>query len=288
MNFTILGASGFIGNALWRRYQRRGLPMIGTYCSNRREDLVHFDFRSSDLSSLGITQDKGVVVFAGFIPQVDVCEREKEATSRINVDGTLRVMRQAAEMGHKVVFLSSDYVFDGQTGQYSEESATCPCTEYGRQKSVVEAAVAGITEQHLIVRLSKIFSLERGDNSLLDQMASKLSSQGELLAAEDQVFCPTYINDVLGGIESLIDGDARGLVNLCSPEAWNRYDLAVEMADGLGVDRSHVRRISLNDLPHMAYRPKNTSLVCLRIGEMTAFEFTPIRDCIRAVAANWR
>ena len=285
---AILGASGFLGRALWIEYRKHHPDAIGTYCNNSKPALIHFDFLNTSLRKLRLNENGycGAII-AGYIPQVDVCEQNKSETWEINVDGTLRVAKELSKMDLKTVFLSSDYVFDGRIGNYMDDSPTCPCTEYGRQKEKVEHELSNITDNYLIVRLSKIFSLRKNNGSFLDEMASKLSQGHDLSAASDQIFCPTYINDVVQCIMFLLKKDTRGLVNLCSPEIWTRYDLVLTLVRFMGISESRIKKISMADHDIMQCRPKNTSMLCKRLKSIVNYKFTPITKCVEKIAANW-
>lgn len=217
------------------------------------------------------------------------CEQEKEETRKVNVTGTLELIRQLADKGIKPVFLSSDYVFDGEKGGYPDDAKVNPITEYGRQKAEVEGKIGEITKgDYLVVRLSKVFSLNKGDGTLLDEMAEILFKGGSVKAAYDQIFCPTYIMDVVGAVSLLQKKKVTGVVNLCSPESWARYDLAAALAGAMGKEKEKIIRISLDEISNGIKRPKNTSLTIKRLKEERVADFMTMKDCIKEVADNWR
>ena len=102
------------------------------------------------------------------------------------------------------IFLSSDYVFDGTAPiGCVDDAPLCPTTEYGRQKAEVEQALAASGKPHLVCRLSKTYGLDRGDGTLLDEIAGKLSTGQSFSAAFDQRFCPTFAGDLPAAIMEL-------------------------------------------------------------------------------------
>src|SRR5205823_2437610 len=150
--------------------------------------------------------------------------------------GTLELVRQLWERDIVPIFLSSDYVFDGKrTDGYDDKAPVSPGTEYGRQKAAVEKFLAESGRSHLVLRLSKVFGLEKGDGTLLDEMAASLMSGRPVAAARDQVFCPTWVVDLVKAIMEVQVRGLRGIVNLCSPQPWSRYELARVVARTLRV-----------------------------------------------------
>jgi dTDP-4-dehydrorhamnose reductase len=285
---AVIGASGYLGRHLLAAFRREHPETVGTACRQTTNGLLPFDLRDPDLAPLRLrASGHRAVVLAAALPNIEQCETQPEETRTINVAGTLAAAGQAARMGLKVVFLSTDYVFDGETGRYGDDAPPHPITEYGRQKAEVEQRLPALAPRHLIVRLSKVFGLERGDGTLLDEMAARFRRGQDVPAAVDQVFCPTLVQDVVKIIGRLLDLDVNGLVNVCVPEIRSRYELAVELAERMRVPHSRVRRISLRDLPGKALRSLNTSMLCPRLQELGLAQFTPLAGCIGRVAENW-
>ena len=285
---AIIGASGYIGRQLLSSYRQTFSDCLGTAFSGTSSDLTQFDIRRPDTEPLRLAENGyEAVLVAAAKPNIDYCEREQQAAYDVNVRGTLELIEQLAKTGIQVIFLSTDYVFEGTMGGYDDATSPAPTTEYGRQKTIVEGKIPELSDNFLIVRLSKVFGLIRNDGTLLEEMAGRLCSGQEVLAAYDQVFCPTFVGDVVRGVQALQARKIRGIVNLCSPEVWSRYDLALAIAKALNSNQQLVRRISLSDLPTAGPRPTNTSLVCKRLEDEVGLSFTNTNECIARVAANW-
>ena len=139
-----------------------------------------------------------------------------------------------------------------------------------------------------MLRLSKIFGLERDDGTMLDEMARTLACGERVRAARDQVFSPLWIGDLVAAVLALQEVDADGVFNLCSPVAWSRLEIARVLAEELGADPGQVEEISLDDLGESYERPKDTSMVPERATEMIAFEPMPLERALARVAEAWR
>jgi dTDP-4-dehydrorhamnose reductase len=216
------------------------------------------------------------------------CEQDRAYTRARNVDGTLELARQLAAEGIIPVFFSSDMVFDGRDGGYADDAPTHPLNEYGAQKAEVERRLPEVCAGRcLVVRLGKVFGLTRGDRTLLDEMAGRLTSGQEVPAARDQIFCPVSIDDVVRAVLALQAASVTGLVNVCGPEVWSRFDLARAVAHALAASPSLVRAISLDDLNELFRRPKRADLLCRRLAAAVDVEFQPMSACIAAIAPQY-
>jgi dTDP-4-dehydrorhamnose reductase len=278
---AVIGAAGFIGSSLLAAYRTEHPDAAGTD-HRGRDGLIRLDLAEPDIEPL---LDHEACVIAGARPGIADCERHPSATRAINATGTLAAVRALREAGVRPLVFSSDYVFDGRTGGYPDDAPLRPQTEYGRQKAELER---GAGEGVLVLRLSKIFGLEREDGTLLDEMARILTGGERVRAARDQVFSPLWIGDLVTAVLALQAADAEGVFNLCSPVAWSRLQIARALAEELGADPDQVEEISLDDLGEGIERPKDTSMVPKRATETIAFQPLPLEHALARVAEAWR
>ena len=237
----VLGMDGFLGRHFYDAYKAFHPDTVGTSNKTARKNLF-LDLAQIDVSILPLEESgyTDALITAG-ITKISHCEEEKEYTRMINVDGILELARRMSEAGLKVIWFSSDYVFDGRSGNYSESSPTHPVNEYGRQKAEVEKRLSKICKGNaLIVRLSKLFGLKKGDGHLIDNMAYKLMSGDKINAAYDQFFCPTLVDDVVRVVFQLQSRSINGLINLCNPKMWSRYDLAIQVCNAWYFSKPHI------------------------------------------------
>lgn len=287
---AVVGAGGFIGRRLWQSYRRTFPDCVGTARSPQHPDLLTLDLThpSLDATSLRLRESgHEAVVIAAACADVGYCERHPEASHAVNVRGTLKLIEQLGRTGLQIIFISSDYVFDGVAGDYDDDTPTAPTTKYGRQKERVEKALPTLADDWLLLRFSKVYDVEKNDASLLDEMARRLAQGQEVSAATDQFFTPTHVNDIIDVMRVLQSGRHSGAVNLCSSETFSRYAIARQLATAMNVPETRVKPVSLHDLPSMRGRPKNTAMRSSRLRAL-GMEFRPLRAAIEQVAANWR
>lgn len=286
---AIIGASGFVGRHLFKKYREIHPDTVGTSFSQPSLDLRRFDLRCPDLAALNLP-DHGVraVLITSAKPNIGYCEKNRDEAYAVNVRGMIELIRQTAKLGLQPIFLSTDYVFDGRTGHYDDRARTNPSTEYGKQKQAVENEIPRLTDNYLILRLSKIYSTQKGDGTLLDELAGSLVAGKEVRAATDQVFSPTHVDDLVNAIVAIQDHGLRGTINVCSPESRSRYEVAVSLARAMEIPVEKVAAVSLHDLPGMSDRPLNTSMGCPRLANEIGQTFTPLEAGVKSIAAQWK
>jgi len=192
-----------------------------------------------------------------------------------------------SDQGILPIFLSSDSVFDGRKEEfYTEEDLPRPITEYGRQKAQVETEVRNSRKPHLIIRLSKVFGTKRGDGTFLTEAADKLKKGEKVLAATDLVFNPVWIEDAIRAIILVQGRQLKGVVHICSPEVWTRYNLILALAENLKCEISLVEKITLNDLKDPIL-PKNLSMSCKKLRDETGISFMPMASCLDAICREY-
>jgi dTDP-4-dehydrorhamnose reductase len=284
---AVIGAGGYLGRHLLAACRAVYPDAVGADVTGpwERLDLAAPDVRPLRLRESG----HEYAIIAAAVTGLARCEQNKDFTRARNVTGTLELARQLTEEGVTPIFFSTDNVFDGREGAYPDEAPTNPLNEYGAQKAEVERRLPDVCRgRYLILRLGKVFGLARGDRTLLDEMADRLTKGQDVAAASDQVFCQLWVGDLLQAAQGLQAAGATGLFNVCGPEVWSRFDLARALASALGADPSRVKRISLDDLHEPFRRPKRTDLICRRLHAAIHMEFRPMITCIAVVAGQYQ
>ncbi len=276
----IIGSQGFIGNCLTISMN----PAIFTHYKNAPYLL---DLRAPDLKTLPFSTETHVVIAAG-CTNINDCDKNPEKTYVINVTGILKLAKQCREMGLCPILFSTDNVFDGEKGGYTESSSTCPVNVYGKQKAELESRIHDITRgNYLMLRLSKIYSTSAGDNSLLDEMMHNLTQEKVIRAATDQELCPLHVNDLIAIIQELTDQNITGLINIGGQEILSRYALALKVCEALNISTTLVKPIALDELKGST-RPKKTALNCKKLYETITMKPQTLQDSISKLATIYR
>lgn len=200
-----------------------------------------------------------VVILAAADPYVERCEREPEATRRVNVEGTRNVAAEAEKLGATLVVFSSEYVFDGTRGAYSEDDAVAPLNEYGRQKVAIEE-IARLSGRHLICRTSGVFGSEPGRKNFVLQVVDALRAGRTFAVPSDQIITPTDAGSLARAVVELAERGLGGTFHVVGPERLARPEFAGRVAAAFGLDPAGLRPTPTADLGLAARRPLRAGL----------------------------
>lgn len=204
----------------------------------------------------------GAVVNCAAYTDVDGAEDDLPGAMEANADGARNVAAAAAELGAKIVYPSTDYVFDGTKGTpYVESDEPRPLSVYGQSKLAGEHETAAANPRHLVVRSSWLFG--SGGRSFVETMLTLAREHGEVVVVRDQVGCPTYAAHLAGAIVRLLDGEAFGVHHLAGGGECSWYELAREIFRQQGIDCRLISCTS-DELGRPAPRPAHSVLVSER------------------------
>jgi dTDP-4-dehydrorhamnose reductase len=180
---------------------------------------------------------------------VDGAESHSAAAHAVNEEGA----RNVAEAAGRVLYVSTDYVFDGsKKAPYVESDATAPIQEYGRSKLAGEHATAEANPDHLIVRSSWLFGA--AGSNFVETILGLASERDELRVVDDQVGCPTFTGHLAEALLALAAGGERGLMHVAGGGSCSWFEFAREIVERAGVD-SQVQPCSSDEFPRPARRP---------------------------------
>ena len=286
---AIIGASGFIGSHLIKKYKSKYPDCIGLKLSSLISELFKFDLINPNFKPLDLEQNgHKAVIITSFKANIPYCENEPRKAYEVNVEGMLQLIKNLSQTSLKIIFLSSDYVFDGNQGKYGDNHPRTPNTTYGKHKKIIEDEIKNLTDNFLVLRLSKMYGLTKGDKTIFDEAANLLNQKKEVLAASDQYFNPTFIDDMVQTIIKIQEKDLRGYINLSSPEIWSRFEMHTQLAEIMNRDISLVKKVKLYDIPEMKGGPLNTSMVCNRLNREIQCSFISLKDAMIKVAGNYK
>jgi dTDP-4-dehydrorhamnose reductase len=277
MRVLITGANGILGRALADRL-------------NKAHTLFLWGRDEADLTDEGAVRGaaQGIefdaIVHAAAMTNVDGCESEPERAMAVNRDGARHVARLAHDRGAVIVYVSTDYVFDGtKEAPYLEEDPPNPINAYGRSKLAGEEAARASGARCLVVRTSWLFG--HGGTNFVDTIATKLGRGEELEVVDDQRGSPTYARDLAHGIELLLRRAATGTVHVTNSGHTTWYGFAVEIARYLG-STVPIRPTTTERFPRPAARPKHSVLSGARYRALTGESPPPWEEALHHYLAS--
>jgi dTDP-4-dehydrorhamnose reductase len=193
--------------------------------------------------------------------KVDAAEESEREASLVNSQGAGFVADAAKKVGAKVVYLSTDYVFDGTAGPYGESDDPNPINAYGRTKLAGERATALVNGRSFIVRTSWLFGPHGGN--FVETMLRLGQGGGPVVVVHDQVGCPTYTGHLAVGLLRLIDTAAYGIHHMAGEGSCSWYEFALEIFRQAEVV-TRVMASTSDMMERPATRPANAALVSRR------------------------
>jgi dTDP-4-dehydrorhamnose reductase len=263
MRILITGAQGQLGTALQRTLAGEDLVL---------EDLPEFDLTNPTCEDHIRRANPNIILHVGAYTNVDQAERDPELAHAVNAEGTRRVAQAAKAVKARLIYVSTDYVFDGtKTSPYHEQDQPHPLNHYGRSKYEGEQAVLKICSDSLVVRTAWLFGHE-GHNFVKTIM--RLATERSVLeVVDDQRGCPTYVEDLAPALEQLAKSDLQGLCHVTNRGDCSWYEFAQAIVSQTGA-RVDVRPISTADAGRPAKRPVYSVLSPDRF----AMRYSPLSD----------
>ncbi|MCP3773559.1 dTDP-4-dehydrorhamnose reductase [Paenibacillus sp. MZ04-78.2] len=251
MKMLITGAGGQLGRDLVR--------VLG-----RRHDCAAFTRQQLDIADekavrrLIAEAKPEAIVHAAAYTKVDQAEAEPEETYRINAIGASHVAISAEAVGAKMVYVSTDYVFDGTKGEpYDEQDRTNPLSVYGKSKLLGEQLVQAVCPRHFIVRTSWLYG--KDGNNFVTKVLALAERQQELTVVDDQFGSPTYTYDLAECIGGLLETDRYGIYHVANRGYCSRWALAKTILELAGHTGITVRPARSDDYALPAPRPAHSA-----------------------------
>ncbi len=267
-DILILGG-GQLGTALAHRALDKGMnPTIYTATKADIKDgieRVRGDYR--ELDKLFGRLDPEMCIHTTAITSVDYCEEHPHEAKKVNVGTVERALGPCIDMGIKLVFVSTDYVFSGEKGDYSEDDPASPINHYGRTKLEAERTISSSCSAHLIIRPGLIYSPYRSGGNFVLKLREIMEGQGEFFGATDWYCTPFYAPHLAACILDLAGRGATGIYHCAHEGKISRYKFALELVPILGYRSENVHTIERKDIPLKAPRPRDTSLNTEKISQ---------------------
>lgn len=245
---VVTGANGMLGQDLCPILEDNGYEVV-------ESDIQVMDVTDINSVQKFLEENKpDIVIHCAAYTNVDKAEEDLKTAELINVTGTENVAEVCAKLGIELVYISTDYVFDGEKNEpYLPNDRTNPLNNYGMTKFEGEEAVRSICDKYFVVRTSWLYG-HHGKN-FVETMLKLAADKKELKVVDDQVGCPTWTVDLSNGIVKLLKNDEYGTYQVCGAGQTSWFGFAQEIFKiaGLEVD---VKPCKTEEFPRPAKRPK--------------------------------
>ncbi len=274
----VTGISGLLGSNIalsgknWRNFK-----IFGTFNSTPvtlGQESVKMDLRNEQ-EVARVLQDvhPDIIIHAAAYTDVDGCEENQKLARAVNVKGTERIVNYAEKTGTKVVYISTDYVFDGETGNYTENDEVDPVDYYGQTKLDGEKIISTL-ENYLICRISVLYGFEPTDTlNFATWLLRELRQENTVKLIDDQYVTPTLASNAGRAIKFLLEERKQGVYHISGRECVNRYDFGVKLAEVFDLDTHLIQRAKMRQMNWTAARPKRS---CLNTDKLKREGFEPM------------
>jgi dTDP-4-dehydrorhamnose reductase len=286
MKIFITGGSGLLGSKVAEIAQARGDGVFSGYAHNLPEygRAVKFDLLDEmSMYELVGKIEPEVIIHSAALTDVDRCERETELAYQMNVEGTRAIATAAEKAGSFLIYISTDYVFDGMRGMYREDDSTNPVSYYGYSKLLGEKFCRGCIARTCVIYGSRPAS---GKVNFALWLLNSLKSGKEVRVVTDQLITPTLNTNLARMVLEAADRRLCGVHNLAGATRISRYDFALELAREFDLDASLILSSRMADLMWAAKRPIDSSLDTSKARAELMEKPLPLNEALRTLKAE--
>jgi len=277
----VIGAKGMLGRDLVKILH----STFHTHQDSNREilewDIDEIDIREEKKTVNQIESFRPeIVINVAAYTDVDGCESNEEKAFAVNAEGMKHVALGALRCRAKVVYLNTDYIFDGKKREpYLEDDAPHPLNVYGRSKWKGEQYVRELLKDVLIVRTQWLYG--RYGNNFVTSILRQAREKKVLSIVNDQIGSPTYTVDLSEAISVLLQYDARGVFHIANSDLCTWYTFGQAILKLSGMERVKVIPISSKELGRPAIRPAYSVLHCQKLKQVTGMTLRPWSEALR-------
>lgn len=280
----ITGANGFLGHHLCQQLLKRGVAVIATGTGPCRlpfvgnKDFVYETMDCTDavlVNKLIAQYQPAAIIHAAAISRPDECELNKPLAHTVNVTGTENLLQAITSYQPYFLYVSTDFVFDGEKGMYTESDNPNPVNYYGHTKVEAEKLVLAYRGLHSIARTVLVYGKPlSGRDNILSIVQKKLLAGENYKVVNDQLRTPTYVDDLATGILLMLEKKATGIFHLSGEQVMTPYEMAMAAASFLGLDASVIEEVNASVFSQPAKRPPKTGFNITKA--KTELGFSPV------------
>jgi dTDP-4-dehydrorhamnose reductase len=273
MKVFVTGANGLLGQHLIRQLVNEGKFTIhasgkgpsrlayGTGNGVTYHQLDITDFKKSQILVEKISPH--IIIHTAAITQPNECAADKTTCWKTNVGATRTLLKAAQKAKSYFIYVSTDFVFDGLEGPYDERATPNPINDYGESKLLAEEMVEMSGLHWAIVRTVLVYGgkVPGGRPNFIQWVKEKLTAGEKIKVVDDQLRTPTYVEDLAKGIILVLLKHAKGLYHISGREMCSPYQLAVLVANTLGIDSSLIEKVTAETFKEPARRPLKTGFI---------------------------
>jgi dTDP-4-dehydrorhamnose reductase len=298
MRVVVTGANGLVGSRLSALLAQRGHHVTGCSRGPWRgplEAIQRFEYRSCQLSNerevreLFAVAQPEVVIHCASMTDVDACERDPLAAYASNVESAAQISSNARLLRAHVICVSTDYVFDGAAGPYSEDAVPTPHGVYSTTKHIAEQIVQTLASSWAIARTAVVYGWPpSGRSNFGSWLVTALGQKQQVRLFEDQFVSPSWAVNVAEMLVELAERKLTGIWNTCGATVVNRVEFGALVCEIFGFDKGLLIPSRLRDAKLIAPRPPHSGLKTNKAQQELAHQPLELPAALQKFHAEWR
>ena len=267
----VTGSNGMLGQRTVQFYSsKENIELLATSVEEKSVidsvDYVSCDIKSRDeIKKVVHDYYPDFIVHTAAFTNVDLSEKLREDAWKINVKGVEYIAEAARAIDAHIIHISTDYVFDGKDGPFSENATPNPIGYYGRTKLASENVLRICGTLFTILRTNVLYGIAPNSRpDFVRWVVNSLNKEETIRIVKDQINNPTFIDDLVQGINKIIEFKKTGIYNIGGQEFLSRYDFTLRIADYFDLDKNLITAITTEELKQPARRPMRSGLIILK------------------------
>lgn len=267
----IVGANGMLGQRTLEFYLKLdNIELLATSVEDKSV-FDNIDYVQSDISNRNEIKKvvynfcPDFIINAAAYTNVDKSETERELAWKINVKGVEYLSDAARVLDSHLIHISTDYIFDGKSGPYTENDIPNPLGYYARTKLASENTLKISGSRNTILRTNVLYGTAKFSRpDFVKWVVDSLSSKKEIRIVDDQINNPTFIDDLVQGINKVVELRKEGIYNIGGNEFLSRYDFTILISNYFNLDKNLIKKIKTAELNQPARRPLKSGLITIK------------------------
>ena len=286
----ITGANGMLGQRAVQFYSsRENIELLATSVEEKSVfDFVEYtqvDIKDRDnIKKVIYDYCPDFIVHTAAFTNVDLSERLREDAWKINVKGVEYIAEAARTIDAHIIHISTDYIFDGKNGPYDENAIPDPVGYYGRTKLASENTLRISGTFFSILRTNVLYGIAQNSRpDFVRWVINSLSKNENIRIVKDQINNPTFIDDLVQGINKIIEFRKTGVYNIGGKEFLSRFDFTLRIAEYFNLDKKLILPITTDELKQPARRPLKSGLLILKAETELGYKPHTISESLAAM-----
>lgn len=267
----IAGGNGMLGQRLIEFYNKLNDVELISTSVEEKSVFDDVDYVQADISNRNgikkVVYDfcPDFIINAAAYTNVDKSESERELAWKINVKGVEYLSETARVLDSHLIHISTDYIFDGRSGPYTENDTPNPLGYYARTKLASENTLKISGCKNTILRTNVLYGTAKYSRpDFVKWVVESLRANKEIRIVDDQINNPTFIDDLVQGINKIVELRREGIYNIGGNEFLNRYEFTLMIAEYFKLDKNLVKKIKTEELNQPARRPLKSGLITIK------------------------